>query len=367
MAARRFAIPAVLLAAVLIGCGNGLPTAGTSVATTGTSAAAVADGLPKGWRWESYRDVEVGVPDSWGYDSNNERIFQWCAGPGRPAVGRPGISDLMGCAEPRQPPATGTPSAATLMTNTGTFVAFDTSRGGGPSIAPDEGDRTTVVLGAVLIAVQAEPKLREQIVATIHQDRADHNGCPVVDPISADPGRRPAGGVAAAELSGVQGVAACKYAVHGRIDGPAAGAATLVSSLRITGTPAADVVAAVAAAPAGSGPDLPESCLGEVSYGDEAVVLRVESAAGPAQIYLRYSGCDHNGLDDGTTMRRLTKAAVLPFVQGANAVQSFGGAAEKGDMLGMGPITATPSAANGPDAFPPGTSSDSIGATPSSP
>jgi hypothetical protein len=47
-------------------------------------------------------------------------------------------------------------------------------------------------------------------------------------------------------------------------------------------------------------------------------VLRVRSAAGDTEIMLRYSGCDHNGFDDGVTVRTLTPAAIARFMTGSN-------------------------------------------------
>ncbi len=47
------------------------------------------------------------------------------------------------------------------------------------------------------------------------------------------------------------------------------------------------------------------------------VVLLVESAAGPSRVHVRYSGCDHNGVDDEVSPRRLTPA-LLPFSSGPN-------------------------------------------------
>nr|BFE72311.1 hypothetical protein GCM10020092_056120 [Actinoplanes digitatis] len=48
---------------------------------------------------------------------------------------------------------------------------------------------------------------------------------------------------------------------------------------------------------------------------------------------LRYSGCVANGFDDGVAVRRLTAAAVAPFVTGPGAVYSLAGTDEKAAML----------------------------------
>jgi hypothetical protein len=56
-------------------------------------------------------------------------------------------------------------------------------------------------------------------------------------------------------------------------------------------------------------------------------VLRVTSGMGRSQIYLRYSSSDHNGFDDGHSVRRLDVKSVAPFIADANAVYGGGGSA----------------------------------------
>ena len=63
----------------------------------------------------------------------------------------------------------------------------------------------------------------------------------------------------------------------------------------------------------GSGPNRPSNCIEEVHYGDQIIVLRISHAGGDSQVYLRYSGCNHHGFDDGTSMHRLTRAGVGNF------------------------------------------------------
>jgi len=69
-------------------------------------------------------------------------------------------------------------------------------------------------------------------------------------------------------------------------------------------------------APVGGGPNRPDTCMKSYSYGEEAIVLRIRSAAGPTELVIRYSGCDHRGFDDGVAVRRLTAGALAPFIAG---------------------------------------------------
>lgn len=336
-------IGAAAACVLLVSCGDAVPQAldGSDrpkprAQHPSPGAAASADRqvpeLPHGWRWESYRGLEIGVPGEWSWGNGGQRINQWCVegfGPKGPMVGRPGPETLVGC----QGDATAGPG---WLAKTGTVLSFEPVVIGVESEAdPDElqrhldGDRLTLELNGAGVTIIAEPGLRERIAATIHAVDVDSYGCPVTDPISQDPGRRPDDPVAVESLTGVIAVSACRYAL------PAGYYADrrLVSSLRLEGRAAADVVDAIAAAPAGGGPDRPSTCLKSVSYGEEAVVLRVTSDQGEAQVYLRYSGCDHNGFDDGVTVRRLTVEAVGPLVAGPNQVQSASGPTSKFRML----------------------------------
>jgi hypothetical protein len=171
-----------------------------------------------------------------------------------------------------------------------------------------------------VVVVQVPQPLRRQIVATIRAAPVDSNGCPADHPIGTAPERRPASPIAVTALSGVSAVSACRYRIG-------TGRQRLISSLRLDGPAAAAALAEVAKAPTGGGPDEPADCSPDVQYGDEAIVLRVRSSAGASEIVLRYSGCDHHGFDDGTTVRTLTTTSVAPFVAGPNVVNEFSGTA----------------------------------------
>lgn len=277
--------------------------------------------LPAGWRWESYGGVEVGVPGSWGWDNGSQRIGQWCASPQTaeahqvPAVGRPGGASLVGCA---MDTPEGKPNPETLLRNTGPIVAFDRPEKPKNAVV-EQGDRTTVGLNGVEVIVQTEPGLRKKIVATVHAVTIDVNGCPSTDPVSHDPARRPAPAVDVAKLAGVTAIAACKYG----LDHDAYGSdPRLLGSLRLDGVKAAQAVKRIGSASKRGGPNAPRNCTQDSSYGDELIVLRVFSNQGESQVYLRYSSCDHNGFDDGRSVRRLDARSVAPFVAGPNAVYS---------------------------------------------
>jgi hypothetical protein len=316
---------AALAAAALMSTATAsVPLADSAPPETFAPRATSPQGLPAGWRWESFGGVEVGVPADWAWADSNLRLTTWCLSPTRePAVARPGQGVLaVGCLGP--------PDADTLIKNTGWVVGFDF----GPAPAPDgverRGDRTTVRLDGVEVAIQVPRGLRERIAATVHRVTVDHAGCPVTDPVSIQPLRRPSPAAAVTTLRDVTSVSVCKYQLASFA---AERPIRLTASLHLDAAAATAAVQEITRAPAGGGPDDPRLCRADVDHGDEAIVLRVQSAAGHTQIRLRYAGCTDSGFDDGVTTRRLTAAAVAPFIAGPNQVFSLNGPDAKVPML----------------------------------
>lgn len=289
-----------------------------------------ADIRADGWVWESYRDLEVAVPPGWRNGTGDVAAEQWCISDttsATPYVVRPGIAPEAPCPGPTP----GEPNPATLIVKAGTFVSFTPAPSSATVVLGEAGDRTSKVIGSVLLRVQAEPDTRAKILDSARQITSDALGCPIADPISADPLRRPSPARKLSELREVTRVVACRYEFSGPAvpnANPAAGTAprqvgpTLFSSLEITGERAARTVAAMVDTRLGGGPNDVPGCPTPLGIGTEAIVLRALSTSGVSQVYLRYGGC--NGLDDGTDYRKLTRAAVAPFVSGPNAVAEFG-------------------------------------------
>jgi len=323
-------VAAVSLAA-LAGCAADDATPEPRAATEAPAARQESAVLPVGWRWESFGGVEVGVPGDWGWDNGSQRLGQWCvddrrSGPPPPAVGRPGLSSMVGCPEAEP----GAPDPSTLVAETGVIVAFDWALDDTP---PPEaaGDQEVRRIGQVDIRVNARPALRERILATAHPVDVDAHGCASELPSGFVVGAPPVAGADVSTLVGVTALAACRYTVP--LPDVAGAMPRLLSSTQLVDDPAADAVAAIAAAPKGGGPDRPGSCLRAWSYGDEMIVAHVESDAGRSDVHVYYSGCDHNGFDDGTSVRSLTRAAVQPLLAGGNQPWSWSGAPAKTAIL----------------------------------
>ncbi|WP_130508030.1 hypothetical protein [Krasilnikovia cinnamomea] len=315
---------AMLVAVLLSASGSQTPIAGEEPVTVQLVEPDRKPALPAGWRWESYGGVEVGIPGEWGWGDSGLRLDAWCvgsAGNRPPVVARPGGAT----------PAIACGGDGTRIADTGWVVglghALQVSDG-----VERVGDRTTVRLAGVEVVVQAPWGLREQIAATVHRVDVDDFGCPTTNPISMQPALRPARPVDLATLRNVSSVSACKYELRQGYD-TAQQRPWLVSSLHLDGAAAERAIRQIAQAPVGGGPDQPDLALPEAAYGDDAIVLRVRSRVGLTEVMLRYSGCDHNGFDDGINVRRLTAASVAPFIAGPNTVLMFAGPDEKIAML----------------------------------
>ena len=174
-----------------------------------------ATATASGWRTESFGDAEISVPASWGHQTGDVAAVLWCisdAAVSAPVVIRPGIPVESTCPGPADDDD---PDPATLVEEAGAFVSMVFADSEPDAEEGAEGDRETVKSGSVRIRVQAPEDLREQILATLHTISTDANGCPVTDPISAEPARRPDTPVSVVELEGITSVAACRYAIPG--------------------------------------------------------------------------------------------------------------------------------------------------------
>jgi hypothetical protein len=306
----RIWIAVLGLLSVLAGCTGGQDEPG--------AAAAPGPSLPAVWRWESYHDVEVAVPGDWGYGGFG-RWSTWCADgvTKDPTIGRPaGVFGVL-CRDPRKPG----PDPGSLIANTGPFAAFvpvgDYDIGG-------EGDRRVVHAGETDVVIQAPAELRNQIAATVHQISGENrDGCPLAHRLSLDPTYRPAPWDPAS-VDGTTSVSVCRYELAG--GGVELHHATLFSSLKLAEPAAGNAIAAILAAPVGGGPNRtdPRKCDLDRGYGFEAYVVRIaREGQDPAEIVVHYSGCTHNGFDDGRRVRTLTAEGLAPLIAEPNRPNGF--------------------------------------------
>ncbi|HYJ69299.1 MAG TPA: hypothetical protein VEX15_16740 [Nocardioidaceae bacterium] len=247
---------------------------------------------PDNWRWESYGGVEVAVP-RWNYGRTGQPPCLMTGAQG-PYVGRPGTVETIGCADPIPPLGKRKP-----------YLWFDNPVPTGARTYDHGWVAETRIIGSVPITVFSDDaEERRQIFETARVvDRVDLHGCPINHPISEEPTRRPEPVDGGLETVGiVQSVSICRYHVvdplssyrlmHPLIASDRAGVGAFVRTIR--------------SAPEGTGPNSPEHCLLDVAYGDEAIVLILHGERHDQQVFVRYSGCDGHGIDDGTTQRELT-------------------------------------------------------------
>ena len=264
-------------------------------AATGTPRP-VASARP-GWRWESYRVLSYQVPQYWAY--GYAPVSDWCTGrtqrEAAPFVDlAPGKRIVAQILCPRDIPAE----------RMQTFVSV---RAVG---APDRGwdlpagwKTATKELNGYLVEVVYTDELAtvaEQIVASVRpMGDVDPNGCAATSTLTVG-----SGPAAPADQDPPERVSLCQYDLD-------VAPAQLLASKLLTGTDGHEVAGALAAAPAGSGPDDP-SC---TSAGNTAALARLWRGTVAADVVVRYSGCRGNGIVDGAGSRQLTEDACQQVLQ----------------------------------------------------
>jgi hypothetical protein len=290
--------PAVLAAAVLV---VAVVLAGAVLRSRDQQRPAPA-GLPAGWRWESYRDIEVAVPGSWGYAAAPQS--DWCASaPHRRTAPQPGYVDT------REPGGgvldilcAGTPPAALTAPHLTFPQSLDAE-----IPTPLGWTRESRTVGGIRIEVTmdaAHLPLAERILATAHVVTADQNGCAVSSPFEEPGSSRPDPAFAVESLRHVDSIAVCQYQLG--VSGPG-----LVASLLLTGHAAEAELRALQSAQTGGGPSRPKNC--DADRGPSGSTLLLTDGDRSHEMYAVYSGCLTNGIDDGTHVRELTKADCRPL------------------------------------------------------
>lgn len=265
------------------------------------------------WRYESYRDVVVQVPDSWGYAAAPGP--DWCAFaqgndrhrfPTTPYVSTTNSSSgvlAIGCSLGGDPPPLGLPAPEQYWA---THLSFEDPATSGASDGTREYDGWTLItrtVGHAQLSVLADREHLDQarrIADSARRVDQDHNGCAATSPIQRGHFPSPPHAFDVAGLADVDSVAVCEYDLQSPDDQPG-----LMASRLLTGAAARDEVEALQTAPTGGGPNDASTCLTDMT-GDTAVVLRISAAGGLHDVYGYMDWCVGNGFDDGTHVRALT-------------------------------------------------------------
>lgn len=255
------------------------------------------------WRWETHRGIEVEVPDDWGYGTT--RWPPCIKQPPHAYVGRPGPLPLPLCRDPVAP-----------LDSRVAYLWFDSMRDAATH-AYDAGwaDETRLFDGIAVTVLTDDDQVRHRILDSARPvaDDTDHPiiGGPDVRP---DPGQ---GGLAGVGV--VESVTITRYDLsHDRTN-------PMLSRTSIIGDPAAELVQTILSAPQGSGPNSPGDCAPSAMFGSEAIVLRVHGAERTQEVFVRYSGCDAHGFDDGQVRRCLTAEALQPVLAGPHRPGTLNG------------------------------------------
>jgi hypothetical protein len=294
-----------------------------AVATAVTGVHSLADNVspspapsvaqpPPGWHWESYSNIQVQVPDGWREGSASPLWACMKKKPAGPEIGRPIIflvspMDAHGC---------GVEAPALALRVPHLFFDFNPRAGIFPR---DHGwtEETRVIDGLGLSVFSDDDAVRRRILdsATLING-TDVNGCAPSHPAALRPDLRPASGSGLSSIGEVESLQICAYWTGAGLDRP-----PLLASAEISGDRARAVGDALLAAP--------EVATGWETAGDpnlrltgvlcgvgttEILVLKVHGGEGDQEVLVRYTECVGNGFDDGTTVRRLTKAALQPLL-----------------------------------------------------
>lgn len=293
-AAAAVVLVAAIAIPLLIGRMNG--AGGTSAAPMQAPEATSVqqDQVPTptaGWRWESYRGLTYQVP--WGWDYDSAPRSDWCTDSKYryegPFVDQ--VPDFRTVAD----------VACRRDIRTARMAMF-------ASVQPvDSGDRgwdlpagwSVLASSAVdgyrveVVYPDAQVDLAQRIVASVRPlPEVDANGCPAAPELATNAGavppRQPG-------VRFVSRVSVCQYDLNR--------APALLASRTESVSVAVSMQRELDEAPVGVGPD----DAGCSSTGDSAVLVRLWAADGQTQdVYVRYSGCQGNGIFDGTTSRTLT-------------------------------------------------------------
>ncbi len=282
------------------------PESGPSDAASNAEPTASAPVSRPGWRWESYRVLSYQVPQRWGYAYAPRA--DWCADRPKPPS-EPFVALAAELMPIRAIGCLGDLPAAYLQTFVSVRPVNQTDRGwnlpaGWTATTSEEVDGYVVEV----VHTDAYASVAKQIVASVRPIGAiDPNGCPARSALDPKVLNSSVAGKALVPVT------LCQYDL-------ATTPAQLVASKPLADNDddldhnARQVLAALAKAPKGSGPD-DTSC--EV-VGDTAVLVRLQDGSVPSlgsDVVVRYSGCQGNGIFTATGSRKLTFEACHAVLQ----------------------------------------------------
>lgn len=338
---RRRWLPALVAAAVLALVGGTAVVAGvlhddgnggTHLAGKDDLAVGTLPAADAGWRWVSWRNVAVQVPEDWalGFEPGAD----WCADnggdPSLPpdpyvAVNGAGMAhlDILCNHEPFGWPAAFGEAPEDYWAPHVTFAASGSPEArpvGHESYDGWESEVTELGDGVQLRVLGREGAPETQrILDSARTYETDQNGCDTTSPVQAVEFQRPEPPFDVEQVGSVDSVSVCMYS-------RATGQSTaLIGSRLLTGDDAAALLHGIQEAPVGGGPDNPSHCLPD-DYGDSAIALHLRSNDTTWTMYVYYASCFGSGFDDGTNRRDLTRGS-CPLLWGDTVRLLYGDSA----------------------------------------
>jgi hypothetical protein len=283
------------------------------------------DPAPDGWRTEYFRDISFRVPASWGYAVPPQS--DWCADEPReePRADqrRPYVwldSDLpvrsIGC--PARPASLLTEHVEALAPGPAVDYVEGAVRQGGWWVV-------TRFAGSAVLVVTTKDQARAEQILNSAQVGPESAPCTPQSPIAGPLGNRPDGGTDLSRLSGTDGVVLCQY--EPALDPGDATLPRLRAAVRLSRTASSALVTELAAAPVSDQTCDPAPV---EQRPDLAVVVRIGIDGVTHEVYVNPAGCPDGdgmsgGIDDGTTVRVLTRPACQKLLAPPLALWSASG------------------------------------------
>ncbi|MGD8214114.1 hypothetical protein [Aestuariimicrobium sp. Y1814] len=272
----------------------------------------VGSGLPEpepGFQWVSSRDVAVQVPTEWGY--RGAPGPDWCAGTQDHYPTSPYYDSFTG---DRVILSIGCPGPFPRNQDVMHLSMYDATTG-----APELPEwHQTRRLGNVVVSVSVpsgtpdDEALAQQVLASATAFTIDQAGCAPNSPIEKWDWVSPTDSFDLGTIDQVSAISLCQYEKSQLPEAEAVPGPRLVVSRQLVDQDARQLLLALKQAPIGGGPNDPENC-SEDYHDAQAIVVRLWTQQGVRDAFAHVGNCRHNGIDDGTNVRTVTREWCLPL------------------------------------------------------
>jgi hypothetical protein len=293
----------------------------------GRQVAPSTDPAPDGWRTEYYRDISFAVPATWGYAVPPQA--DWCAdeprGKPRSDQRRPYV--WLGSDIPVRRIGCGGPPPASLLTEHVEALspgpAVDYVEGAVPQ---GEWWVVTRFAGSAVLVVTTKDRDRAEEILDSARVVSEGTPCPPQSAVAGPLGARPDDGTDLGRLGRVDRVVLCQY--EPVVDPADVELPRLRAVVRLDRAAGQGLVDALAAAPVNDKACDPAPA---EQRPDLAVLVRIQAGGQTSDVFVNPVGCPAGpgmagGIDDGTTVRVLTRPACSALLTPPVALWAASGA-----------------------------------------